>query len=130
MASTVCDPFSPDVDLTAERAQKAGIMLHTLYASGVGRYSRNLFRVNYGQSNLSKIADGTGGESFFQGLQTPISFAPYLQQLDMVLKNQYWLTFQTQRSKKEKGELRGFRVRTEQRNVDISSADKIFVPGP
>jgi hypothetical protein len=124
------DPFSPDVDLAVARAQKAGIMVHTLYASGVGRFSRNSVHVNYGQSNLSKITDGTGGEAFFQGLQTPISFAPFLEQLDMVLKNQYWLTFLTSRSKKQKGELRSFRVRTEQRNVEISSADKIFVPGP
>jgi len=124
------DPFSPDVDKAVERAQRAGIMLHTLYATGVGRFSRSFIHVGYGQSNLSKIADGTGGEAFFQGLQTPISFAPFLEQLDMVLKNQYWLTFATSRSKKPKGDLRSFRVRTEQRNVEISSPDKLFVPGP
>lgn len=124
------DPFSPDVDTAVLRAQKAGIMVHTLYASGVGRFGRSFVHVSYGQSNLSKIADGSGGEAFFQGLQTPISFAPFLQQLDLVLKNQYWLTFITDRSKKGKGELRSFRVRTEQRNVEISAADKIFVPGP
>jgi len=124
------DPFSPDVDKTVERAQRAGIFLHTLYASGVGRFSRSFTHVGWGQSNLTKIADGTGGESFFQGLQTPISFAPFLEQLDMVLKNQYWLSFGTSRSKKPKGELRSFRIRTEQRNVEISAADKIFVPGP
>ena len=124
------DPFSPDVDLTVQRAQRAGIILHTLYASGVGRFSRSLTHVGWGQSNLTKIADGTSGESFFQGLQTPISFAPFLEQLDMVLKNQYWLSFVTSRSKKPKGELRSFRIRTEQRNVEISAVDKIFVPGP
>jgi hypothetical protein len=124
------DPFSPDVDAALERAQKAGVIIHTLYSSGVGRFSRNTFRVSYGQSNLAKITDGTGGEAFFQGLQTPISFAPFLQQLDMVLKNQYFLTFAAERTKKEKGELKSFRIRTEQRNVEISHEDKIFVPGP
>lgn len=124
------DPFSPDVDTAVLRAQRAGILVHTLYAKGVGRFSRSFIHVNYGQSNLSKIADGTGAEAFFQGLQTPISFAPFLQQLDMVLKNQYWLTFATDRSKRAKGDLRSFRVRTEQRNVEISAPDKIFIPGP
>jgi hypothetical protein len=123
------DPFSPDVDSTIERAQKAGVIIHTLYASGVGRFSRNMFQVNYGQSNLAKMADATGGEAFFQGLQTPISFAPFLEQLNVVLNNQDWLTFTTARSKKKGGELRGFRVRTEQRDVEISSASKVFVPG-
>jgi hypothetical protein len=122
------DPFSPDVDSTIERAQKAGVIIHTLYTSGVGRYNRNMFQVNYGQSNLAKMADGTGGEAFFQGLQTPISFTPFLDQLNMVLNNQEWLTFLTPRSTKKNGELRSFRLRTEQRDVEMSAAEKVFVP--
>ena len=123
------DPFSPDVDTTIERAQKAGVIIHTLYASGIGSFSRNMFQVNYGQSNLAKMADGTGGEAFFQGLQTPISFSPFLDQLNVVLNNQYWLKFDTPRSKKKNGEMRSFRVRTEQKDVDLSTATRIFVPG-
>lgn len=123
------DPFSPDVDSTIRRAQMSGIMIHTIYASGVGYASRNFFRVNNGQSNLARMADGTGGESFFQGTQTPISFAPFLSNLDTVLKNQYWLTFTMNRSKKAKGDLQRFRVRTELKDVEISSPDSVFVPG-
>jgi hypothetical protein len=122
-------PESPDLESTIANAQKAGIMIHTLYSTGVGRFARNIFRSNLGQSNLAKITDATGGEAFFQGLQTPISFAPYLQQLDIVLRNQYWLTFAMPRSKKAKGELRPFRVTTEQRNVEISAPQEVFVPG-
>jgi hypothetical protein len=123
------DPDSPDVAQTIERAQKAGIMIHTLYARGGGREGRNLFRVNYGQSNLAQMADETGGESFFQGLDTPIAFTPFLEQLDMVLHNQYFLTFTTPRSTKKKGELRSFRVSTEQHNVELAHAREIWVPG-
>ena len=123
------DPNSPDVDLTIERAQKAGIIIHTLYARGSDRAARNLFRSNYGQSNLAQMTDETGGESFFQGLDTPISFGPFLEQLDMVLHNQYFLTFTTPRSTKKGGELRGFRTSTEQRNVEISHARDVLVPG-
>ncbi len=122
------DPFSPDVDSTIERAQKAGVMIHTLYATGVGRFSRNMFQVNYGQSNLAKMADSTGGEAFFQGLQTPISFAPFLDQLNVVLNNQYWLKFETPRSKKKNGEMRTIRIRTELRDVDFSAPLRVFVP--
>jgi hypothetical protein len=124
------DPFSPDVTSTIEQAQKAGIIIHSLFATGVGRFSRNFFRVNLGQSNLAQLTDGTGGEAFFQGTLTPVSFAPFLAQLDTVLKNQYWLTFATARSKKAKGELRSFRVRSEQRDVEISAAERVFIPGP
>jgi hypothetical protein len=124
------DPFSPDVQSTYIAAEKAGIMIHTLYATGVGHASRSMFRVSYGQSNLAELSDKTGGESFFQGLSTPISFAPYLEQLDMILKNQYFLGWNSNRPTKGKGELRSFRIRTETKNLDISSADQIFVPGP
>jgi hypothetical protein len=124
------DPFSPDVPTTIEQAQKAGIIIHSLFATGVGRLSRNFFRVNLGQSNLAQLTDGTGGEAFFQGTLTPISFAPFLAELDIVLKNQYWLTFSTARSKKAKGELKSFRVRSELRDVEISAAEKVLVPGP
>jgi hypothetical protein len=122
------DPFSPDVQSTVDTAQKAGIMIHTLYNSGTGRYARNMFRVNYGQSNLAQLTDGTGGESFFQGLQTPLSFAPYLTQLDTILKNQYFLTISTKPSKNGKGELRNIRVRSVEKDLDISAADRIWVP--
>lgn len=123
-------PTSTDLESTITSAETAGIMIHTLYSTGVGRVARNLFRSNLGQSNLSKITDATGGEAFFQGLQTPISFGPYLQQLDVVLRNQYWLTFAMLRSKKAKGDLRPFHVTTEQHNVEISAPREVFVPGP
>jgi hypothetical protein len=121
------DPFSPDVQSTVDTAQKSGIMIHTLYCSGTGRYSRNMFRVNYGQSNLAQLSDGTGGESFFQGLQTPISYAPFLAQFDTVLKNQAYLTFTVQPSKNKKGELRNIRVRSVEKELDISAADRVWV---
>ena len=104
-------------------------MIHTLYASGVGRAGHNTFRVSYGQSNLDQLTERTGGESFFQGLQTPISFAPFLEQLDMVLKNQYFPSFKMDPPKNGKPQLRSFKIRTEQKNVDISSADQVLVGG-
>jgi hypothetical protein len=121
------DPFSPDVQSTVEQAQKAGIMIHTIYATGVGRFSRNLFRLNYGQSNLAQIADETGGEAFFQGTYTPIDYMPYLKNLQMVLNNQYLLTFLAEPRKK--AELKKFRVRTELKDAEVSAADAALVPG-
>jgi len=123
------DPFSPDIQSTYEKAEKAGIIIHTLYATGVGRAGRNSFRVGYGQSNLDQLTERTGGESFFQGLQTPISFAPFLEQLDMVLKNQYFLSFKMDAAKNGKPQLRSFKIKTEVKNVDISSADQVLVGG-
>ena len=124
------DPYSPDIQSTYVAAEKAGVIIHTLYCTGVGRASHSLFRVNYGQSNLAQITDKTGGYSFFQGTQTPISFAPYLEQLDTILKNQYFLSWNTKRPTKGKGDLRTYRIKTELRDIDISSSDQIWVPAP
>jgi hypothetical protein len=123
------DPFSPDIDSTYQKAQKAGVIIYSLYATGVGRASHSMFRVNYGQNNLAEITDKTGGDSFFQGMLTPVSYAPFLGQLDMILKNQYFLSFDMNRPKNAKGELRSFGIKTEVKNVEISSASQVFVPG-
>lgn len=122
-------PTSPDLQGVIDRAQSSGIIIHTIYANAVGRASHILFRVNLGQSNLSQMTDATGGESFFQGLETPVSIAPFLEQLDLVLKNQYFLTFQITPSKKAKGELKSIRVRTELPKVEISFPNRVLAPG-
>jgi hypothetical protein len=122
-------PESPDLDRAINGALKTDIVIHTLYAR-VGQPRNTSFRVTLAQSNLSQLASETGGQAFFQGLDTPVSFTPFLDQLDMVLHNQYFLTFTTASSSKTKGEFRGFKVTTEQRNVSITAPSRVFVPGP
>ena len=122
-------PESPDLDGAIASAQKVGIVIHTLYAR-VGRLGRTSFRLTLAQSNLTRVASETGGQSFFQGLDTPVSFTPFLNQLDMVLHNQYFLTFTTPRSTRPKGELRSFKVATEQRNISITAPSRALVRGP
>ena len=122
------DLQDPDVDRVISSAQKTGIVIHTLY-SNVGR-RRNSFGVTLAQSNLVKVSGGSGGQSFFQGTETPVSFTPFLNQLDMVLHNQYFLTFSTPRSTKKRGEFRNLKVTTEQRNVSITAQSEVYLPGP
>lgn len=121
-------PESPDLEAGIERAQKSGFIIHTIYARGVGRPGRNFFRVNLGQSNLARLADETGGEAFFQGTETPIAYAPFLQQLSTVLKNQYLLTALAKPEKK--GGLRRIRIRSEVPGVEVSAPENLYVPGP
>jgi hypothetical protein len=116
------------LDQAIDDAQRAGVVFHSIY-TGPFRLGRS-FRGEIAQSNLSRITSESGGAAFFEGLSTPVSFAPYLNQLDMILRNQYWLTVNVERSKKKKGELQSFSVKTEQRNVAISAPRQIFVPGP
>jgi hypothetical protein len=121
--------YSPDVETTVGKAQQAGIIIHAIFVNAVGRAGAVQTAKNIGQGNLNTLADGTGGKAFFQGFSTPLAFEPFLTQLDMVLRNQYFLTWTTNRSKNAKGELRSFKVTAEQRNAEITAAQKIFVPG-
>jgi hypothetical protein len=122
-------PESPDLRAAIESALKTDTVVHTLYAR-VGLVGRLSFDLTLAQGNLMKLAGETGGQAFFQGLDTPVSFTPFLNQLDMVLHNQYFLTFTTAATNKSKGDFRGFKVTTEQRNVSISAPSRVFVPGP
>ena len=122
--------FSPDVQLTIDKAQQAGILIHAIYESTAGRPGRSRRVSNIGQGNLNRICDGSGGYAFFSGDRSPISIDPYMNQIGMALKNQYFLTFATTPSKNgAKGELRSIKVSTERRDVELKAPDKVFVPG-
>ena len=120
-------PDSPYVAAAVEDVQKGRVIVHTIYTGG-DRLGRSL-RGQFAQSNLVKLTDESGGYSFFEGLGTPVSFSPYLKQLDMVLHNQFLLTIAVPPSEKSKGELKPIEVRTEQRNIGLKYPKQVFTPG-
>jgi hypothetical protein len=117
---------SPDLDSTSSLCQRAGILVHSIYARGTGHRSRNFWILTGGQNGLAQLADESGGEAFFLGYQNPVSFKPYLDQLQGILDNQYWLGFEMKPGKK--AELRSVDVDAEVSGVDISSANGVHVP--
>jgi hypothetical protein len=120
-------PQSPYVAAAIEDSQKAGVVVHAIYTDGV-RFGETLHG-QFAQDNLVQLTDQSGGFNFFEGISTPVSFAPYLNQLDMVLHNQYLLTVSFPRSGKEKGELRPIEMRTEQHNVTLKYPKQVLVSG-
>ena len=119
-------PANPYVDTAIEQAQKAGVLVHSIFASGVGHFGRMQWPVYWGQNYLSEIGTETGGQAYFLGFETPVSFAPYLQDLSRRLNHQYLLTFLAKPEKKPG--LQRVRVRTEVPNVELVAATKVFVP--
>jgi hypothetical protein len=120
-------PANPYVDTAIERAQRAGIIIHAIYSTGVGHYGHTYWRFYWGQNYLSKMASETGGEAYFLGLGNPVSFAPYLEDLTRRLTNQYLLTFLAKPEKKPG--LQSVKLRTEVPNAELVAADKVYVPG-
>jgi hypothetical protein len=118
--------INPDVDSASDVAMRTGTIIHTIYAPGTGRAHRNYWEATNGQMGIAKLSDVTGGESFFLGLQPPVSFAPYLDQLQKILDNQYLLSFSARPGKK--AQLRSVSISTEVAGVDLGSADTAWIP--
>ncbi|HEY6292643.1 MAG TPA: hypothetical protein VI455_13930 [Terriglobia bacterium] len=120
--------LSPDVDSASNLAQRSGVIVHSIYTLGVGHVGRNFFEATNGQNGISKLADETGGESFFLGTQMPVGFKPFLDRLQTILDNQYFLVFQAVPGKKPG--LQRVKISTEAPKVEIDSADNVWVPTP
>jgi len=119
-------PISPDVDSASAVAQRTGTIIHTIYHPGVGRLHHNFWEANNGQNGIAKLSDQTGGESYFLGLQAPVSIKPYLDQIQNILENQYVLKFEAQPGKK--AGLQSVTLTTEIAGVEFASADSVWVP--
>jgi VWFA-related protein len=131
MISSGFDPMQPGTQDTylqnaITQAQKTGTQVYAIYAEGSSHFSHSFWRTNQAQSNLSQLADQTGGESYFQGTKTPISFTPFLEQFAARLNHQYKLTFLAPAGKKS-SHLQ-IQVQTEVPNVELVTAGSVFVP--
>ena len=118
-------PVSPDVDTASAVAQRTGTIIYTIYHPGVGRLHHNFWEANNGQNAIAKLSDETGGESFFLGLQSPVSFKPYLDEMQKMFENQYLLTFQAKPGKK--AGLQSVTLTTEVAGVELAAADSVWV---
>jgi hypothetical protein len=115
-----------DIDSASAVAQRTGTMIHTIYAPGVGRAHRNYWEATSGQMDMARLSDQTGGESFYLGLQDPVSFSPYLDQLQKILDNQYLLSFSAVPEKKPG--LQRVKLSTPIAGVELNSHDAVWVP--
>jgi hypothetical protein len=119
--------LSTDADTASRAAQTAGVIVYGIYSPGVGRLGRNYWQANLGQDNVSKIAGETGGEYFALGTQNPVSFKPYLDRLNRIFNNQYYLVFQAY--PKAKDGLQRVDISAQKiPDFEIAAADNVFVP--
>lgn len=119
-------PSNTYLEQAIARAQRLGIQIYAIYAGRDGHLGHTLWQLNWGQNNLSQLADETGGEAYFQALHTPLSFGPYLDDFASRLTHQFKLTFLA-KSSKEPG-LERIRLQTEVPNAELVAADKVYIP--
>jgi hypothetical protein len=131
LVSDGMDPLQPGIsdsylDTAIEQAQRTGTQIYAIFASGSGHFGHTFWRINTGQSNLSRLADETGGEAYIQGFQTAVAFAPYLDEFASRLAHQYKLTFLAGAGGKPS--YQHVRLETEVPNAELVTADKVYVP--
>jgi hypothetical protein len=117
--------MSPDVDSASEISQRYNVIVHSIYAVGVGRAARSSWDLQIGLSGLSKLADETGGECFALSTSNAVSFKPYLDRLQKILDNQYFLVFLA--TPKKKPGLQRVKITTELTNAEIAAPDNVWV---
>jgi hypothetical protein len=118
--------ISPDVDSASEICQRYNAIVYSLYAHGVGRATRNSWGLQNGLNSLGKLTDETGGDLFSLGTSSLVSFKPYLDRLQKILNNQYYVVFQA--AAKKKAGLQRINFSTEVPNAEIVAPDNVWVP--
>jgi VWFA-related protein len=119
------DPDNPYVRAATSDAQKAGVIVYSIYFRGAGRFDQNAQVTDGGQNYLTQISGDTGGKVYLEGFGNPVSFAPFLSDIQRKLQNQYELTFVSS----AKPGLQALRVKTNQPATTLQWPARIPVGG-
>ncbi|MGA8026121.1 MAG: hypothetical protein WB992_03185 [Bryobacteraceae bacterium] len=116
---------NPYVDAGIDSAQKAGVVVYTIYSPSVGHLGHSYWRNTWGQNFLSQLSDETGGEFYVIGFGSPVSFQPFLENILVQLQHQYLLTFEAR--PEQKSGLQPIKVRVTEKDASVAAPDKVFV---
>jgi hypothetical protein len=121
------DLQDPYLEAAIDDAQRAGIIVYAIYTPGAGHFGHSYWQNYWGQIYLSRVAEETGGESYYIGFTgAPVSFDPYLEDMGHHLDHQYWLTFNAKPQKKSGWQR--IKVTTEVSNAELVSPHQVYVP--
>ena len=90
---------SVDLQRAVNESQRRGVAIYGFYAPTLVAAS-NPGLVSNAQSSLLRLSNETGGDAFFQGTGAPVSFEPFIRELDTSLQKQAALTFLSTHLKK------------------------------
>jgi|SRR5215813_1288462 len=115
--------MSIDLDRAIKEAQRRGVAVFTIYAPTVGLTSSSHLATNYGQGSLSRLADETGGEAFFQGTSF-VTFDPHLREYKELLTHQWLITY-----KSDNADSHSRKVEVKLDSPGVEVYHQVLVPG-
>ena len=83
---------SVDLQRAVNESQRRGVAIYGFYAPTAAAAANPSLAGN-AQSSLLRLSNETGGLAFFQGTGAPVSFDPFIRELDISLQKQAALTF-------------------------------------
>jgi hypothetical protein len=113
----------PYVQAATNDAQKAGVIVYSIYYKGPGRIDRTGIATDSGQNYLIQVSHDTGGEAYYEGFGDPVSFAPFLSDIQRKLENQYELSFISAPKK----DLQPIKVKTNQPNTKLLAPTQVLI---
>ncbi len=121
------DPEDPYVLSAISAAQRAGLVVYSIYYRNQGRLSGSFYETNAGQNYLSQVADETGGTLYYEGLGNPVSFTPFFTDLNNRLGNQYELDFPV--TEKKKASFVQLKVKSDVKSLKLDAPQHVAVLG-
>jgi VWFA-related protein len=119
------DPENPYVQSAISDAQKAGVIVYSIYYRDAGALDRTQGATDGGQNYLTQVSHDTGGKVYLQGFGNPVSFSPFLSDIQRKLENQYELSF----ASNSKPGLQTIQVKTTQPNTKLEWPARVQVGG-
>lgn len=90
--SSIAPSQSLDLQRAITEAQRRSVAIYSFFAPTATSLG-NVALLGNAQSSLQRLSDETGGRAFFQGLGTPTSFEPFIEELNSALDRQIALTY-------------------------------------
>jgi hypothetical protein len=113
------DPDNPHMQAAIEDAARAHLIVDSIYWQMEGRPGPRYGESFVGQGMLQIVAEATGGKSFYMGSGNPVSFAPYLNEMQRRFRNQYVLGFTAPAGRKPSVEELRIKLRVSGADVDV-----------
>jgi hypothetical protein len=117
----------PDLQPLIDRAQRQNTNIWSVYYPSAGHRGRSFFLLNTAQTNIDKLSEDTGAESYYLGSGMPVSLKPYFDEIGQHLNNQYLITVAGNGG--EKGKYQSVKVKTPVENLEIITPQSVYFGG-
>ncbi len=112
------------VDQSIEAAQRAEVPVFAIYSPARGHWGHTFWRETWGENNLSRISDETGGEGYNMTGINPTSYSAYFNDITQKLQHQYRVAFMPSPSK---AGFQTVRATTEVPHLSLLTQDRVWV---